>query len=91
MSNNNARVIMVSMSYSFSWTWFFIGLAIQVLGVLFVRYYKQVADNMGRGVASYDRYKLYAVITCAAGIIIMFNFHSLIINWIGHLIFGGGL
>ncbi len=44
---------------------------------------------MGSGVASYNRYKLIAVGTCIAGIIIMFNLHSLVIETIGRLVFGG--
>jgi hypothetical protein len=77
------------MEYEFSWTWFFVGLVVQAVGVLFVRYYRQVADNMGSGVASYDRFRIAAVATCAVGILMMFNLHSLIIGWLAKLIFGG--
>ncbi len=69
--------------------WFFIGILVTVAGFFFVRFYKEVADNMGSGVASYNRYKLIAVGTCIAGIIIILNLHSLVIETIGRLVFGG--
>lgn len=75
--------------YEFSWTWFFIGIAVTAVGILFVRFYKEVADNMGSGVASYDRYKIFALCTTVAGIIICFNLHTLVISFIGNLVFGG--
>ena len=75
--------------YEFSLMWFFIGILVTVAGFFFVLFYKEVADNMGSGVASYNRYKLIAVGTCIAGIIIMFNLHSLVIETIGRLVFGG--
>ena len=75
--------------YEFSWMWFFIGIATIVAGVLFMRFYKEIADNMGSGAASYQRYKLVALGICAVGMIMMFNVHNLVIGFIANLIFGG--
>jgi hypothetical protein len=77
--------------YEFSFLWFFIGIAVVLVGIAFMRFYKEVADNMGNGVASYDHYKLAALIVCLAGILMMFNLHNLVIAFIGNLIFGGAI
>lgn len=54
-----------------------------------MRFYKEIADSMGSGVASYQRYKLVALGICGAGMIMMFNVHTLVIAFIANLIFGG--
>lgn len=77
--------------YEFSLTWFFIGIAVAVGGAMLMRFYKEVADNFGSGVGSYQRYKLVALITCISGILIMFNLHNLVLGFIANLIFGGAL
>jgi len=66
--------------YEFSWGWFFIGTLILVGGVVFVRFHQWIADNFGSGVSSYDRYKLWALITCAVGILVMLNLHTFILK-----------
>ena len=65
---------------SFSFGWLFIGLIILIAGAFFVRYYQWVADNVGAGVSSYDRYRLVALIICAVGLIVMTNLHLFILN-----------
>jgi len=75
--------------YEFSWMWFVIGFAVVIGGIFFLRYYKQVADNIGSGVASYERYKIVALCVSGAGILMMFNLHNLVIGFIANLIFGG--
>ena len=75
--------------YNFSLTWFFIGLVVTGIGIAFVRFYKEVADNMGSGVPSYERYKLFAFGVCVAGILMTFNLHTLVIEFVGNLVFGG--
>jgi hypothetical protein len=75
--------------YEFSFLWLFIGLAVVGLGIAFMRFYKEVADNMGNGVASYQHYKIAALCVCGAGILMMFNLHNLVIAFIANLIFGG--
>ena len=75
------------MTYEFSIPSFFIGLIILIIGILFVRYHQWVADNFGSGVASYDRYKLYALITCGLGLVVAINLHAVILGWVFTSIF----
>ena len=75
------------MTYEFSIGSFFIGLLILAAGVAFVRWYQVIADNLGSGVASYDRYKLWAFITCGLGLIVMVNLHTMILVWFFSLLF----
>jgi uncharacterized membrane protein YidH (DUF202 family) len=77
--------------YEFNLVWFFVGIAVTLGGVAFVRFYKEIADNMGGGVASYNRYKIIGMCVCGAGILIAFNLHNMVIAFIGNLIFGGTL
>jgi hypothetical protein len=72
--------------YEFSIGSFFFGFLILVVGVVFVRFYQWVANNFGNGVASYDHYRFYALITCCTGFIVMLNLHSLVLRWFfGHI------
>jgi hypothetical protein len=75
--------------YEFSIGWFFIGLLVIAVGVCLVKFYKQVADGIGRGLSDYDRFKLAGVITCIAGILMALNLHMMVIGFIVRLIFGG--
>ena len=74
------------MKWTLSWFWFFVGLVCVIAGILILRYYRQIADNMASGVASYDRVKLFGIIFAGAGIVFMFNIHSLILYVIFHFI-----
>jgi hypothetical protein len=73
--------------YEFSVSWFFIGLIVLAVGVAFVRWYQWVADNLGSGVMSYDRYRLYALITCLVGFVVMVNLHTTLLRWFFGLLF----
>jgi hypothetical protein len=75
------------MQYEFSVGSFFIGLLILAVGVAFVRWYQVIADNLGSGVASYDRFRLWALIACGLGFIVMLNLHTMILLWIFSLFF----
>jgi len=75
------------MDYEFSLASFFIGLLILAAGVAFVRYYQWVADNFGSGVGSYERYKLYAFLTCGLGLIVSINLHTIVLRTIFNAIF----
>jgi hypothetical protein len=77
------------MQYEFSIGSFFLGLVILIVGAAFVRWYQPIADNMGSGVASYDRFRLWALITCGVGFIVMLNLHTLILTWFFSLLFPG--
>ena len=75
------------MDYTFSWGWFFVGLIVLVAAVLFIRFHQVIADNMGGGVGSYERYRLYGLIACAVALIVMLNIHSTVLTWFFGLFF----
>ena len=75
------------MQYEFSLGSFFVGLLILAAGVAFVKWHQQIADNLGGGVSSYDRYKLWAFITCGLGLIVMVNLHTMLLRWFFSLLF----
>ena len=70
------------MHYEFSVGSFFLGLIILAVGVAFVKWYQPVADNFGSGASSYDRYKLWAFITCLVGLVVMVNLHTMLLTWL---------
>ena len=74
------------MQYEFSIGSFFIGLLILAIGIAFVRWHQVIADNFGSGVASYDRYKLWAFITCGVGLVVILNLHAMCLTWFFSLI-----
>jgi len=75
------------MTYEFSIGSFFIGLLILAVGAAFTRWHQTIADNLGGGVSSYDRYKLWAFITCGLGVLVMLNLHTMILNWFFGMLF----
>lgn len=77
------------MQYHFSIGWFFIGLLIVGAGVAFLRWYQPIADNLGSGVSSYQRFQLWALITCGVGFIVMVNLHTFILANLLKAIFPG--
>ena len=75
------------MQYEFSFSSFFIGLLILAAGGAFVAFHQVIADNFGGGVGSYERYKLWGLIACGVGIVVMLNLHTLILTWFFGLLF----
>jgi uncharacterized membrane protein len=75
------------MQYEFSVGSFFVGLIILAAGVAFVKWYQKIADNFGGGVVSYERYKLWAFITCGFGVLVMLNLHIMLLQWFFGMIF----
>ena len=75
--------------YSFSWLWFFVGLIVVAAGAAILKYYDKISDAMGTGVGGYQKWKLAAIIICAAGILMMFSLHTLVLNLIANLFFSG--
>ena len=76
------------MDFTFSIGWMFGGLAIALVGGLIVIFYKQIADNLANGVSSYERVKLFGVITIIVGFLIASNLMSLVLTGIVNLLFG---
>ena len=76
------------MEYEFSLGWMFGGLLIALAGGLIVIFYKQIADNLANGVSSYDRVKLFGIITAVVGLLIAANLHTFILKLLVNLLFG---
>ena len=75
------------MEYEFSLGWMFGGLAIALAGGLIVVFYKQIADNLASGVSSYERVKLFGIITIVVGLICTANLHTFILGGLVNLMF----
>jgi hypothetical protein len=67
------------MQYHFSISAFFIGILIIGAGVAFLKWYQPIANNLGAGSSSFERYKLWALITCGVGFVVMLNLHTFIL------------
>lgn len=76
------------MDYTFNLGWLFAGIAITVVGGLVVFFYRQIAENFANGVSSYDRVKLFGVITVVVGLIVTANLHTFLLGLLANLIFG---
>ena len=77
------------MDFNFSLAWLFGGIALVIVGILMVRYYKQIADNLMSGVSSYGHLRLAALITIGVGIAAATNLIPLILALIKSTIFSG--
>ncbi len=75
------------MDYTFSIGWLLGGIAIVVVGGLIVVFYKQIADNLVNGVSSYEKVKLFGLITIVIGLICMANLHTFVLGWLVNWIF----
>ncbi|MDR2063949.1 MAG: hypothetical protein LBQ02_04175 [Candidatus Nomurabacteria bacterium] len=73
--------------YQFSIFWLVVGLLVSVGGILIVRYYKEVSDNLAHGVSSYQKVKAWGVGFAAAGILMALNVHMMLLELIANLIF----
>ena len=70
------------MEYTFSWSAFFAGMVIMIICAIFTVYHQKVADNLGGGVADYEKYKLAGIIACAVGLLVMLNLVNLILYFL---------
>ena len=74
------------MNFTFSIGWLIGGLVIDAAGGAVVIFYQKIADNLASGVSSYDKVKLFGVITIVVGLLVAMNLHtfilSLIVSWI---------
>ena len=74
------------MDWNFSFGWVFLGLLIFSAGGAIVLFYRQIADNMASGVASYGRVKFWGLVIAGLGLIIMTNLHTLLLTLFVNLI-----
>ena len=75
------------MDFTFDFGWMVGGLAITFAGGLIVIFYRQIADNLAGGVSSYDRVKLFGVITIVVGLLVTANLHILLLTLITNFLF----
>ena len=75
------------MDFTFDFGWMIGGLFIAFAGGLIVILYRQIADNLANGVSSYERVKLFGVITIIVGLLITANLHIFILTLITNLLF----
>jgi len=68
------------MAYEFSFASFFIGFLIVAAGAAFMIWHQVIADNLGSGVSSYQRFKFWAFITILVGFLVMANLHWFILG-----------
>lgn len=76
------------MDFTFDFGWMAGGIVITIIGVLIVVFYRQIAENLVNGVSSYDRVKLFGIITAVVGLLITANLHTFILTLIVNLMFG---
>ena len=76
------------MEYTFSWGWFFIGFIVLAAGVALTVWHRPIADNFGSGVVSYERYRLWGLIGCGVGLIVMLNLHTFFLGLFFSQLFG---
>lgn len=74
------------MDFTFNFGWMVGGLVIALAGGLIVIFYRQIADNLASGVSSYDRVKLFGVITIIVGLLITANLHIMVLTLITNLL-----
>lgn len=76
------------MDFTFDFGWMFGGIVIAIVGGAIVIFYQQIADNLASGAASYDKVKLFGIITLVVGLLITANLHTLLLGLIVSLIRG---
>ena len=74
--------------YEFSIGSFFFGIVLLIVGALVVVFHQKLADNLGSGVSSYDRFKLWGLIICGIAVILITSLHSILLNWLASSLFG---
>ena len=75
------------MSWEFSIGWFILGLCILIAGGAIVVFYRQISENLASGISSYDRVKLFGLIACGLGLLIMMNLHTFLLGLLVNAIF----
>ena len=62
----------------FSLGGFMFGAIAMIIGILMVRFYKGIADNLAGGLATYDKIRMWGVGVAVFGVLMMFG----IIQWL---------
>lgn len=76
------------MDFTYNFGWMVAGLVIAAAGGAIVYFHRQIADNLASGVSSYEKVKLFGVITIVIGLLVTANLHILVLQLIVRLITG---
>ena len=76
------------MDFTFSIGWLFGGILITAAGGAIVFFHRPIAEHMASGVSSYEKVKLFGLITLIIGLIVAMNLHTLILTFIVNIIKG---
>ncbi|MBR3180105.1 hypothetical protein IKF57_01035 [Candidatus Saccharibacteria bacterium] len=74
--------------FEFSFAWMFGGVAITIAGACIVIFYRQISEGLANGVSSYEKVKLFGVITTIVGLLVTANLHIIVLKLIVSLLFG---
>ena len=77
---NSNQAYTICMSYEFSILSFFIGLLILIASATVIVFHRPLADNLSSGVSSYDKFKMWGVISCVVGLLVMINLHWFLLS-----------
>ena len=77
----------ILMDFTFNFGWMIGGIVIAIAGGLIVVFYRQIAENLASGVSSYDRVKLFGIITVVVGLLVTANLHIMVLTLITNLLF----
>lgn len=78
------------MDFTFSFGWMFGGIGIIIAGGLVVIFYRQIAENLANGVSSYEKVKLFGIITIVIGFLLATNLFPLVMTALVRLLFNRG-
>ena len=76
------------MDFTYNFGWMVAGLVIAAAGGAIVYFHRQIADNLASGVSSYEKVKLFGVITIIIGLLVTANLHIFVLQLIVKLITG---
>lgn len=76
------------MDYEFNVGWMIGGLVITIVGALVVFFHRPIAENMANGVSSYDKVKLFGIITIIVGLLTTSNLLLFLLRLVFGLLLG---
>lgn len=76
------------MDYEFNVGWMIGGLVITIAGALVVFFHRPIAENMANGVSSYDKVKLFGIITIIVGLLTTSNLLLFLLRLVFGLLLG---
>lgn len=63
-----------------------VGLTIAAAGGAIVVFYRQISEGLANGVSSYERVKLFGIITVVVGLLVTANLHTLVLSMLVNLL-----